>query len=335
MFSKKLGIDLGTTSTRIFQPGAGVILNEPTVAALDLDSDRVLAVGSEALEMIGRTPESIRAYRPVLNGVISDFKVTRQMLKIYLNKGLGTLRLQLPEVMLAVSGGATSTEQKAAVDVAKAAGAKHIHVIKTAVSAALGSGLTIVEPRGHLIIDIGGGSTEIAVISLSGVVSSSSIRIGGESINRKIVNYLRNTHNLSVGDQTAEDIKRQLGTAIPREKDQKMIINGRDQIGGLPRKLELNGNEITPLIEEVAEKIVRSLRNVIEATPPELVSDIMEHGIALAGGSAQLDNLDQLLSKVIGVPVFVVQDPELAVVKGTGYALANLSDYKKSLLGWE
>jgi rod shape-determining protein MreB len=333
--SKRIGVDLGTTNTRIFHEKSGVILNEPTVAALAIDSDKVLAVGVEALEMIGRTPETIRSVRPIQSGVIADFRVTQQMLKIYFNKSLGSLRMRLPEIMLTVSGGATSTEEKAALDIARAAGAKQIHVIKSAVSAALGANLPIADPTGHLIIDIGGGSTEIAVISLGGVVASSSIRIGGDSINRKISIYLRNAHNLSIGEQTAEDIKLSLGTAIPKEKDYKIVVQGRDQVGGLPKSIELHSNEIVPLIEDVAEKIVRSLRGVIEATPPELVSDIMQKGIALSGGSAQLKDFDRLLSKVIGVPVIVVQDPELAVVKGTGLALSNLNDYKKSLLGWQ
>ena len=333
--SKRIGVDLGTTNIRIYQEKSGVILNEPTVAALSFDDDKVLAVGVEALEMIGRTPETIRSVRPIQSGVIADFKVTQQMLKIYFNKSLGSVRMRLPEIMLTVSGGATSTEQKAALDIARAAGAKQVHVIKSEVSAALGAGLPIADPTGHLIIDIGGGSTEIAVISLGGVVASNSIRIGGDSINRKISLYLRNAHNLSIGKQTAEDIKLSLGTAIPKEKDYKIVVQGRDQVGGLPKSVDLHSNEIVPLIEDVAEKIVRSLRSVIEATPPELVSDIMQHGIALSGGTAQLKDFDRLLSKVIGVPVIVVQDPELAVVKGTGLALSNLNDYKKSLLGWQ
>jgi len=335
MFTKQLGIDMGTSNTRIYKTGGGVILNEPTVAALSLEDDRVLAVGAEALEMIGRTPEAIRAYRPIKNGVIADFKITRQMLRIYLNKSLGRLRMHLPEVMLAISAGATSTEQKAAIDVATAAGIKQIHTIKSAVAASLGAGIPIAEPRGHLIIDIGGGSTEIALISLSGIVSSSSIRVGGDDINHRIASYLHKTYNLSIGEQTTEDIKHKIGFAMPLEKDKKVKVNGRDQIGGLPKTIEISSSEITPLIEEVAEKIVRALRNVIESTPPELVSDIMEHGIVIAGGTSQLRNLDQLLRKVIGVPVVIAQDPELVVVKGTGMALDNLSDYKKSQFGWD
>lgn len=333
--SKRIAVDVGTTSTRVVREGSGVVLNEPTVAALELSSDKVVAVGNEALEMIGRTPENIRAVRPVQSGVIADFKTTRQMLKIYLNKAIGSVRLQLPEVMLAVSGGATSTEEKAAIDIAKAAGAKQVHVIRSAVAAAIGSGLPVSEPTGHLVVDIGGGSTEIAVISLGGVVATSSIRVGGDSINKKITGFLRSSHNVAIGEQTAEEVKHTLGRAIALEKDKKMSVQGRDQVGGLPKTVEIHGNEIVPLVEDVAEKIVRTLRNVIEATPPELVSDIMQHGIVLTGGSAQLKDFDRLLSKVIGVPVIIAQDPELAVVKGAGLALSNLGDYKKSLLGWQ
>lgn len=335
MFTKQLGIDMGTVNTRIYKSGNGVILNEPTVAALALDSDKVLAVGAEALEMIGRTPENIRAYQPIKNGVISDFKVTRQMLSIYLNKSLGRLRMHLPEVMLSISGGATSTEQKATIDVAASAGIKQIHTIKSVVAASLGAGIPIAEPQGHLMIDIGGGSTEIAMISLSGIVASSSIRVGGSDINRQIAKHLRNSYNLSVGEQTTEEIKHKIGFAMPLEKDKKIKVNGRDQIGGLPKTVEIGSSEITPLIEEIVEKIVRALRSVIEASPPELVSDIMQHGIVISGGTSQLRNLDQLLRKVIGVPVIIAQDPELVVVKGTGLALDNLSDYKKSQFGWD
>jgi rod shape-determining protein MreB len=334
MFSKRIAIDLGTTRTRIFAPGKGIVINEPTVVAMDVQSNKVIAVGDDAIDMVGRTPEAIRAYRPIKSGVIADYVITEQMLKHFMNKALGRVRLRLPEVMISISSGATSTERRAALDAAKSAGMQHVHLIQSAIAAGLGAAVPINEPTGNLIVDIGGGTTEIAVISLSGVVARNSIRVGGQSIDADIVNYIRNTHGVGIGERTAEETKMLIGSAMYSDDNQATEIHGRDLIGGLPKTIKIHPNDLVPVIEESLEKIIRAIRNTIEQTPPELVSDIAEHGIMLTGGTVQLKNLDRVLSKIIGAPAIVAQDPLLCTVKGAGTAITNLEDYKKSLLGW-
>lgn len=334
MFTKRIAIDLGTTRTRIYQPGKGIVVNEPTVVAMNVKTNKFLAVGDDAIEMVGRTPESIKAYQPIRSGVIADFLVTQQMLKHFMNKSLGRIRMRLPEVMMTISSGATSTERRAALDAAKTAGMQHVHIIQSAIAAGIGAAVPINEPTGNLIIDIGGGTTEIAVISLSGVVSRNSIRIGGQNIDEAIVEHIRKIYGLSISMKNAEDLKQVIGSAVITDKNLSYEVQGRDLIGGLPKSINIKQNDIVPVIEDSLEKIVRAIRSTIEQTSPELVSDIAEHGMMLTGGIALLKNIDKYLGKAIGVPALVAQDPQLCSVKGAGIAITNLEDYKKSLLGW-
>lgn len=333
MLTKKIAIDLGTTSTRILVPRKGVVLNEPTVVAQNIDTKKVLAIGREALDMLGKTPEAIQAYYPLKSGVIADFRVTIDLLSHYINNAIRRWRIRRPEAMINVSSGATSTEKKAVLDVAKSAGIQNAHIIDSTVAAALGAGIPISEATGNMIIDIGGGTTEIAVLSLSGIVAQKSIRVGGQSIDDSISTHIRREYSLSIGGQTAQEIKETIGTAMPFKKEKKIPVQGRDMIGGLPKTVQITANELVPSVEESLEKIVLAIRSVMEKTPPELVSDIIEHGIVLTGGVAHLHMLDKLFSKVIGVPCIIAQDSQLCVVKGAGIALTNLDDYKKTHLG--
>jgi rod shape-determining protein MreB and related proteins len=332
MFAKKIGIDLGTVSTLVYLPKRGIVVHEPSVVALDVNSDEVVAIGKEAEEMLGKTPEAIQLYRPLSDGVIADFGATQQMLRHYITQAIGRLRLIKPDIMISVPGGATSTERKAVTDVAIAAGGRAAYIIQEPVAAALGASIPIASPGGNMIIDFGGGSVEIAVISLGGIVAQSSVRVGGNKIDNAISDYLRKEYNLAVGDQTAEEVKRTIGTAMPTKKPLKMDVKGRDIIGGLPKTVSVSSIEIVESIQDILEKVVLAIRNVLEQTPPELVSDIIDRGIILSGGGALLKNVDKLLAKVIGVPVTIIDDPINCVARGIGVALSNLSDYQKSLL---
>jgi rod shape-determining protein MreB len=329
MLVSRIAIDLGTTTTRMIVPKRGVVLDQPSVVARDTAKGTVLAIGQEALEMIGRTPEAIEAYYPLRSGVIADFRVTERMLEHYLGKSMGRLKLRRPEAIITVSAGATSTERRAVQDVAQDAGLRRVHLIESPVAAALGAGVPVSLPTGNMVIDIGGGTTEIAVMSLGGIVSQSTVRIGGHDIDEAIIDFLRRSHSLAIGRKTAEEVKQLAGSAMPQDKRQQYKIKGRDLVGGLPKTITISPNELVPIIENVIEKIVFSVRNTIEQSPPELVSDIIEHGIVLTGGMAQLSLLDRLLSKVIGVPVIISQDPALASVKGAYQALVHLDDHRR------
>lgn len=332
MFAKKIGIDLGTVNTLVYIPDKGIVLREPSVVALDVNSKGVTAVGKEAEEMLGRTPESLRLYKPLRDGVIADFHATQAMLKHFINQSIGRLRLVKPDVMVAVPTGATSTERKAVIDATVAAGARTAYIIPEPVAAALGAEVDITEAAGNMIVDIGGGTTEIAVISLGGVVAQTSVRAGGVRMDNAIIEYLRRQYGLTVGDRTAEEVKQKIATATALKKELKMDVKGRDVVGGLPKSITLTSNELIESVQEVLDRVVLAIRQVMEKTPPELVSDIMDRGILLSGGVAQLPNLDQLLAKIIGVPIVVVNKPLDAVAVGTGMALGNLSEYQKSLV---
>jgi rod shape-determining protein MreB len=332
MLVRRIAIDLGTTATRVMTGRKGVALQQPSVVARHIEDGQPVAMGQEALEMIGRTPEAIQAYYPLMNGVIADFRTTERMLAHYVALASGRLRARRPEGMLTVSAGATSTERKAVLDVARAAGLRQVYVIQSPVAAALGAGIPLTEPTGNMIIDVGGGTTEIAVVSLGGIVSNHSVRVGGQAIDNAIADYLRKTYAITIGQLTAEEIKHLIGSAMPHEGRSEMLVQGRDMVGGLPKQVRVSANELVPSIEQILEQIVLAVRSVMERTPPELVSDIMEHGIVVSGGGAKLKRLDKLLAKVIGVPIIIVQDPELAVVKGAHLALENIDDYKRSLL---
>lgn len=334
MFIKKIGIDLGTANTLVYVPGKGVVINEPTVVAVSLDDNRVLAVGNEAREMLGRTPETIVASRPMRDGVIADYRITEAMLRYFINKTAGSFRLFRPEVMVAVPAGITSTERRAVVDATLNAGAKAAYVVKEPVLAAIGAGIPINEAAGHMIIDIGGGTSEVAVISLGGIVAWASARVGGNKIDLAIAEHIRKKHNLAIGERTAEEIKIAIGSALPLAPKEEGIfeVRGRDLISGLPKNIGVKTNETVEAIAEQLREIVQTVKNVLQDTPPELSADVMDRGMILSGGSAMLRNLANLIEAATGVPCFVAEDPKLCVAKGTGIALEHLDVYKRSIM---
>jgi rod shape-determining protein MreB len=331
MFVKRIGIDLGTANVLVYVPKQGVVINEPSVVAVT-DDNRVLAVGNEAKEMVGRTPDTITAYRPLRDGVIADYRVTEAMIRYFINKVSGSIRLTRPEVMISVPAGATSTEKRAVIDATKQAGAKEAYIIPEPVAAAIGADIPIDSAAGNLIVDIGGGTTEVAIISLGGIVASNSVRIGGNKLDQAISDYIRKKYGLAVGDQTAEEIKIEIGSALKSEKEKTLEIRGRDMIAGLPKTITINANEITEAMQHELEKIILSIKSVLEQAPPELSSDIIDRGMVMTGGGSLLRNLDRLFTKALGIPCHVANDALLCVGKGTGIALENLDDYKKSVL---
>ena len=333
-FVKKIGIDLGTTNTLVFLPGKGVVINEPSVVAVSMPENRILAVGNDAKEMVGRTPDNIIAYRPLRDGVIADYKVTEAMIRYFINKVGGRIRIFKPEVMVSVPAGITSTEKRAVIDATINAGAKAAYVVREPVLAAIGAGIPINSPSGHMIIGIGGGTTEVAVISLGGIVAWASVRVGGNKIDSAIAEYIKKKYNLAVGDRTAEEIKISIGSAIPLPKDKEMAmeVRGRDLVAGMPKAVKIRSNEITEAIVDQLREIVHSIKIVLRETPPELSADIMDKGIILSGGSALLRNIDKLIGEAIGVPCYIADDPLLCVAKGTGVVLDNLDIYKRSIM---
>jgi rod shape-determining protein MreB len=332
MFIKKIGIDLGTANTIVFVPGSGIVINEPTVVAISLSDNAILAVGNEAKEMLGRTPDTILASRPMRDGVIADYRVIEAMLKYFINKTTGRFRIFRPEVLIAVPAGITSTERRAVIDAAMNAGAKAAYIVKEPVLAAIGAGIPINEPAGHMIVDIGGGTSEVAVISLGGIVAWYSARVGGNKIDQAIAEYLRKKYNLSVGERTAEEIKIAIGSALPQKQEQSFEIRGRDLIGGLPKNLAVKSNEITEAIADQLREIVQAVKEVLHNTPPELSADVMDKGMVLSGGGALLKNIDELICQATGVPCFVAKDPLLCVARGAGIALEHLDIYKRSVM---
>ncbi len=332
MFQSKIGIDLGTANTLVHFPKKGIVINEPTVVAISLDDNRVLAVGQEAKEMLGRTPETIVASRPMRDGVIADYRVTEAMLRYFINKSLGRVRFFRPEVMISVPGGITSTERRAVIDAAVAAGAKSAFVIKETVAAAIGAGIPISSPSGNLIIDMGGGTTDVAVLSLGGIVNSTSVRVAGNKLDAAIVEYVRKKHSLAIGDRTAEEIKITIGSALALPEEEVMEIKGRDNITGLPKTVTISTNEVVEAIQEELKEMVKAVKTVLQDTPPELASDIIDKGMIMTGGTAMLRNLDHYISQAVGVPCYLAEEPLLCVAKGTGVALDHLDSYKKSIL---
>jgi len=334
VFIKKIGIDLGTANTLVYIPGKGVVINEPTVVAISIDDNKILAVGNEAKEMLGRTPETITAVRPMKDGVIADYRITEAMLRYFINKTTGALRLFRPEVMVAVPAGVTSTERRAVIDATLNAGAKAAYVVKEPVLAAIGAGIPINEPAGHMIIDIGGGTSEVAVISLGGIVACASARVGGNKIDQAIAEHVRKKHNLAIGERTAEEIKIAIGSAlpVPPKEEQVFEVRGRDLITGLPKNVDVKTNEVTEAIAEQLREIVQTVKLVLQDTPPELSADVMDRGMILSGGSAMLRNIADLIEKATGVPCYVAEDPMLCVAKGAGIALEHLEVYKRSVM---
>lgn len=331
-FIKKLGIDLGTANTLVFVPGKGLVLNEPSVVAVSEIDNKILAVGNEAKAMIGKTPDSIIAYRPMKDGVIADYRVTEAMLRYYIGKALGKWNIFKPEIMLSVPAGVSSTERRAVIEATMKAGAKNAYVVKEPILAALGAGIPIQEAHGHMIVDIGGGTTDVAVISLGGIVSSISVKCAGNRIDRAITDYIKKTFNLAIGDKTAEEIKIKIGSAVLLEEELSMIIKGRDFIAGLPRSAEISTNEIVKAIDKELREIVKAVKDVLQETPPELSSDIIDYGIIMTGGSSQLRNLPELIYRRTGVKAVLAEKALYCVAIGTGIALAHLDTYKKSII---
>lgn len=332
MFIKKIGIDLGTANVVVFVPGKGIVVNEPSVVAVSLLDNKVLAVGNEAKEMIGRTPDTIVATKPLKDGVIADYRVTEAMLRYFIGKVSGKFRMFRPEVMLSVPAGITSTEKRAAIDAAVKAGAKAAYVVKEPILAAIGAEIPIHEPQGSMIINIGGGTSEVAVISLGGIVSACSARVGGNKFDNAIADYIKRKHGLAVGDRTAEMIKIKIGSALAQVKEDYMDIKGRDLSGRLPKTIRISSNEVTEALQDELRDVINAIKKVLQDTPPELAADIMDKGMILSGGGALLRNLDKLISKTIDVPCYVAEDPLFCVARGTGKALENLDLYKRTLL---
>jgi rod shape-determining protein MreB len=334
MFSMtpKLGIDLGTTTVLVFLPGKGIVLHEPSVVAVARGENRVLAVGNDAKEMVGRTPDEIIAYRPMKDGVIADYRVTEAMLRYYIRKALGRWNIFRPEVLISVPAGVTSTERRAVVEAATKAGARAAYVIKEPILAAIGAGIPIHEARGHMIVDIGGGTTDVAVISLGGIVASTSVKCAGNRIDHAIADHIKKTYNLSIGDKMSEEIKIQVGSAVPMEEELTMQVKGRDHLTGLPRTIELGSNEVVRAIGKELRQMVQAIKDVLQETPPELSADIIDNGIIMTGGSSQLRNLTELVFRRTGVKARLAKDAPYCVVKGTGEALKHLDTYKKAII---
>lgn len=332
MFVRKIGIDLGTANILVFVPGKGIVANEPSVVAVSILENKVLAVGNEAKEMLGRTPDTIQASRPMKDGVIADYKITEAMLKYFINKVSGRFRLIKPEVMISIPVGVTSTERRAVIDAAIRAGAKAAYVVKEPMLAAIGAGIPIANASGNMIINIGGGTSEVAVISLGGVVSATSARVGGNKFDQAIADYIKRKYSLAIGDRTAEEIKIKIGSAIPQMKEEYADVRGRDLTGGLPKSIKISSNEITEAIQDELREVINAIKKVLQETPPELSADIMDKGMVISGGGALIKNIDQLITKTIGVPSYIADDPLFCVIKGIGIALENLELYKRTIM---
>ncbi len=329
-WSPKVGIDLGTTNILVFVPGQGIVLNEPSVVAVS-DDGTVLAVGAEAKLMIGRTPESIRAYRPMKDGVIADYRVTEAMLRYFLRKSISKYNLLRPDVMVSVPAGVTSTERRAVVEATLRAGARNAFIVKEPILAAIGAGVPIYEPQGHMIVDIGGGTIDVAVISLGGIVAANSVKCAGNRIDAALIDYVKKTHNLSIGEKTAEEIKITVGSALPLEEELTMIIKGRDMVSGLPRTTEIKSNEMVRAIGKELRTMIKAIKDVFQDTPPELAADIIDGGIILTGGTSQLRNFPELVRRRTGVKAKVAEQALFCVAKGTGIALEHLETYKRAI----
>jgi rod shape-determining protein MreB len=327
MFSNDLAIDLGTANTLVYAKGRGIVSNEPSVVAVQSDPsgvDRVRAVGREAKEMLGRTPGSIRAVRPLKDGVIADFDIAEAMLRFFIRRSHDRGRLLRPRIVISVPSGVTEVEKRAVRESALSASAREVYLVQEPMAAAIGAGLPITEPSGNMIIDIGGGTTEVAVISLAGIVYAASVRVGGDKMDEAIVNYVKRKHNLLIGERTAELVKMEVGTAYPADDMRTMALKGRDLVAGVPRTLELNSEDVREALSEPVSAIVESARAALERTPPELAADIADKGIVLTGGGALLRNLDVRLREETGLPLMLAEDPMTAVVMGCGRCLDEL-----------
>ncbi|MFH1036913.1 MAG: rod shape-determining protein [Patescibacteria group bacterium] len=332
IFVRKIGIDLGTCNSVVFIPGKGPVLQEPSVVAVTLDDNKILAVGEAAKEMTGRTPDTIKVYRPLRDGVIADYRVTQAMLKHFIDKVSGTLKFLKPELLIGVPAGITSTERRAVIEAGVSAGAKAVYIAKEPILSAIGAGVPINSCSGHMIVDIGGGTSEVAVISLGGIVTCHSLRVAGDKLDAAVSDYIKKKYNLAIGEQTAEEIKIRVGTALPEKEEKFIEIRGRDLVLGLPKNIRVSSSEVCEAMSDTLAEIIQVIKLVLRDTPPELSADIMDKGMVLAGGGALLRNIDKLISQNTGVPCILAEDPLLCVAKGTGLMLESLDVYKKSLM---
>lgn len=332
MLSKKIAIDLGTANSLVYVSGRGIVLQEPTVVAVSEEEEKIVAVGQEAREMLGKTPEGIIATRPLRNGVIADYLVTEALLRYFVGKVIGRSRLVKPDIMISIPAGATSVEARAVLEAAYSAGARKAYLMPEPLAAAIGAGLPIAEPSGNMIVNIGGGTTEIAIVSLYGMVVHGSIRVGGNSLDEALTAYVRRNYGLVIGPNTAELVKMSIGAAQPLQKERSMEVKGRDSITGFPKTINLTSTEVVSCLEPSLSSIASGVKNVLESTPPELSSDIIDKGIVLSGGSAHLKNIDKYISSYTGVPAHLADDPMYCVVKGLGRAIENIEIFSKSML---
>lgn len=330
---RQVGIDLGTANTLVFVPQKGIVVREPTVVAVSSDN-RVLAIGAEAKGMLGKTPETIRIYRPMRDGVIADYRVTQSMLQYFLNRACGKWKFLRPDVIISVPAGSTSTERKAVIDAAREAGAKQAYVVKEPILAALGAGIPINSAAGNTIVNIGGGTTEVAIISLGGIVTWASVRCAGDRMDQAIIDYIKRKYNLAIGEQTAEEIKIKIGTAMAEKDPAEMEIRGRDLVEGLPDTIIVSSNEIAEALQAPLKEIMQAVRAVLRDTPPELSADIIDRGMMISGGGAMLRNIDELFLRHTGTPSYVAEDPISCVARGTGIVLDNLETYKRALMSY-
>lgn len=331
-FSNDLAIDLGTANTLVFLKGSGIVLNEPSVVAMDQKTGKVYAVGAEAKSMLGKTPDHIVAVRPMKDGVIADFEVTEVMLREFIRKSLKKRFFIRPRIVISVPSGITEVERRAVIDSAKNAGARAVYLISEPIAGAIGVGLPVDKPSGNMVIDIGGGTTEIAVIALNGIVTDISIRIGGDKMDEMIVQHIKKEHNLLIGDQTAENIKKSIGAATAMSDEKKMEIKGRDLVSGIPKTLNISSLEISGALSEPLGRIVAALKTALEKTPPELAADIVDRGIVMMGGGALLRDLGVLLKDETNLPINAVEDPLTSVVLGSGKILSNIQKYEKIIM---
>lgn len=333
MFLRRLAIDLGTINIRVYVPKKGLIINEPSVVAIEAATNKVMAIGKEAKEMIGRTPESIIAEQPLRDGAIANYRATQTMLKFYINRLLGQVRFFKPDLMISIPAGVTSTERRAVIDASLEAGAKNAYIVKAPIAAALGAGIPIASSSGNMIIDLGGGTSEVAVIALGDVVASTSARVAGKKIDEEIINVIRKKFSLVIGEQKAEEIKKKVGSAtLDKNSLKKIEVSGCNTVTGLPESIMVSSKDIYPAIKLVLTEILDAVKQVLQKTPPELAADVIDKGMIITGGTAKLKNIDKLLTKVTGVPCQVADEPDLCCAKGTGIAIENLDDYKRSVL---
>jgi rod shape-determining protein MreB and related proteins len=332
MIIRKIGIDLGTCNSLVFVPGKGIVIQEPSVVAVSLEDNRIVAIGEEAKEMTGRTPDTIKVYRPLRDGVIAEYRITEAMLRYFLKKTLGKFSFLKPDVLVGVPAGITSTEKRAVIEAGVNAGARAVYVAKEPVLAAIGAGIPIASCSGSMIVDIGGGTSEVAVISLGGVVAYQSLRTAGDKVDSAIASWIKKKYNLAVGIKTAEEIKMKIGTAMVDKKPLTMEVQGRDLAMGMPRNIKVSSNDVHQAINETLMEIVQTVKQVLRETPPELSADIMNKGMIIAGGGALIRRIDELITKYTGVPCSIAEEPLLCVAKGTGVVLENLDDYKRTIM---